>query len=244
MSSFPYKPGMVTSKYPNPPLPQVLYPSATMNTFEILVSSERSKSSLRKLWRGNRWLVADTLLGTCRLADDWSTDWLVGRFDYRRLSECVADWLIGWLARLGLDLVVVACCITIPPQQQRRMIVRPTKYEGVRPFARRAMHHFFFFLPQPQVRVSLFFRNLQGRISWGIHGLPKAKLRLGLPYNLTPSGQPTLKRPYGHFRGGRFPPCRTGLEISTPDGQTATKLQNRGCHRNRNSIGKQHGQHS
>jgi hypothetical protein len=82
-----------------------------------------------------------------------------------------------------------------------------------------------------KIRVNVFIEIIQsknshweyGRISWGIHGLPKVSLMPAMPYHSTPCDREPLKRPYRHFRGDRrvgglqlcyYPlgtPCHMGL---------------------------------
>jgi hypothetical protein len=44
-----------------------------------------------------------------------------------------------------------------------------------------------------------------GTVARGGHGLPKLLLGPAMPYPSTPCGQPSLKWPYSHFRGGLWP---------------------------------------
>jgi hypothetical protein len=58
---------------------------------------------------------------------------------------------------------------------------------------------------EPRCRPRFAAASIQGRISWGIHGLPKVSLGPAIPYHSTTCGRPTLKRPFGCFRGGLQP---------------------------------------
>jgi hypothetical protein len=58
--------------------------------------------------------------------------------------------------------------------------------------------------------------SLQGRISRGIHGLPRVSLRPALPYPSTPCRQPPLKRLYSHFRDGHPQVGRSAAVLLPP----------------------------